>query len=164
MLNKTSISAIRALIYLAQQGELSCLSPRKIAEALDESPTYLAKSLRHLVKAGILRAEKGVRGGVRLARRPSEVTLLAVVEACQGAIIGNFCQSLRPAHTHCNFHRAAQELHDAIKGVLSKWTLAHLMEAPGAMGDLGGGVTCLMVQGLTAPAASGMGASLLQIG
>jgi Rrf2 family protein len=163
MLNKTSISAIRALVYLSEQGAVTCLSPRRIAEALDDSPTYLAKSLRHLVKAGILRAEKGVRGGVRLARRPDEVTLLAVFEACQGAIIGDFCQSSRPDHTHCNFHRAAMELHDVIKGVLSKWTLAHLIEVPGAMGDLGGGETCLMVRGMIPPPAGSVGAALSQI-
>lgn len=146
MLSKTTISALRALIYLARRPEQACLSPRRIAEALDESPTYLAKSLRHLVKTGILRAEKGVHGGVRLGRQPEEVTLMAIVEACQGAIVGDFCQVSPPPSSYCGFHRAAIELHDAITGVLCQWTLAQFLEAPPGS-DVEPGTGCLMRRG-----------------
>ncbi|MBL8229226.1 MAG: Rrf2 family transcriptional regulator [Bryobacterales bacterium] len=145
MLGKTSLSAIRSLVLLAQQPkEDDCWPPRRIAEALGESPTYLAKVTRHMVKAGILEAEKGVKGGVRLRRAPAEITLLAVVEACQGTIVGDYCKSARPEPSYCNFHRAALELHAAITGVLGRWTLAHLLEKPFSSGKLTGGVTCLM--------------------
>ena len=129
MLSKTTISALRALIYLARQGDRSCMSPRRIAEALDESPTYLAKSLRHLVKKGILRAEKGVHCGVRLGKQPTDVTLLSIVEACQGAIVSEFWQPSRQSPSYCGFRRATLDLHDAITGVLSRWTLARFLEA-----------------------------------
>lgn len=146
MLGKTSLSAIRSLLLLAQQPkEDDCWPPRRIAEALGESPTYLAKVTRHMVKAGILEAEKGVKGGVRLRQAPQEITLLTVVEACQGTIIGDYCKSARPESSYCNFHRAALELHSAITGVLGRWTLAHLLEKPFSSGRLTGGVTCLMV-------------------
>jgi len=145
MLTKTTISAIRALLYLAQQEPESCLSPRKIAEAIGDSPTYLAKSLRLLVKAGILRAEKGVHGGVRLGRDPAQISLLAVVETCQGTIIGDYCQSTHlPFSALCSFHQAAEELHRAITGVLSRWTLAALLERPHPPGGSEGGLRCLM--------------------
>ncbi|MBI5084478.1 MAG: Rrf2 family transcriptional regulator [Acidobacteria bacterium] len=144
MLSKTTISALRALVYLARQEEGTCLSPRRIAELLDESPTYLAKSLRYLVKANVLRAEMGVRGGVRLAQRPEEITLLAVVEACQGAIVGDYCESSRPQGSWCAFHQAALELHNAIKGVLSGWTLAQLLLLPHAEASGDGVRDCVM--------------------
>ncbi|HBY59350.1 MAG TPA: hypothetical protein DEH78_05980 [Solibacterales bacterium] len=147
MLGKTSLSAIRALLLLGQQQRGVCLSPRRLAEVLDESPTYLAKVVRHMVKAGILEAEKGVKGGVRLRRAPEEITLLAVVEACQGAIIGDFCASARPPSKFCNFHRAALELHEAITAVLERWTVAELLKKPGAAS----GVTCLMGAALNSP-------------
>lgn len=143
MLGKTSISAIRSLTFLAVQDPAVCWSPRRLAEVLDESPTYLAKVVRHLVKQGILEAEKGVKGGVRLVRRPEEVTLLAVVEACHGTIVGDYCRSDRPESLLCNFHRAALELHEAITGVLGRWTLADLLRNPAAAED-GLGVPCLM--------------------
>jgi Rrf2 family protein len=144
MLGKTSLSALRSLLLLAHQDRDACWSPRRLAEALGESPTYLAKVTRHMVKAGILEAEKGVKGGVRLRRLPQEISLLAVVEACQGAIVGDYCKSARPEVSHCNFHRAALELQLAITTVLGRWTLADLLQKPYSSGNLAGGVTCLM--------------------
>ena len=148
MLGKTSISAIRTLLLLAQQDPKSCWSPRRLAETLGESPTYLAKVVRHMVKTGILEAEKGVKGGVRLRKQPHEISLLAVVEACQGTIVGDFCRSKRPAWSYCSFHPAALELHSAITGVLERWTIANLLERPEGIGEMVGGVTCLMGGGL----------------
>jgi Rrf2 family protein len=130
VLGKTTITAIRSLLFLHQQEPGVCLSPRRIAEALGESPTYLAKVLRHLVKAGVLRAEKGAKGGVRLAVPPDEVSLLQIVQACQGTIVGNYCRAEVPGQRTCGFHQATVELHDAITGVLSRWTLADLLVVP----------------------------------
>jgi Rrf2 family nitric oxide-sensitive transcriptional repressor len=143
MLSKTTVSALRALIYLAGREDQACLSPRRIAEALNESPTYLAKSLRHLVKTGILRAEKGVHGGVRLGRQPATVTLLAIVEACQGAIAGDFCQASWASCSSCGFHNAALDLHNAITGALSRWTLDQFIAVPAGGGEVQG-THCLM--------------------
>lgn len=148
MLGKTSVSAIRTLLLLAQQGEGACLPPRKLAECLGESPTYLAKVTRHMVKHGILEAAKGAKGGVRLMRRPEQVTLLAIVEACQGTIVGNYCLSSRPSLHQCSFHQAAMELHHAITGVLERWTLADLLEKPVQSGEKGMMITCLMAGSL----------------
>jgi Rrf2 family protein len=144
MLGKTSLSAIRSLILLAQQEPGACWPPRRIAEALGESPTYLAKVTRHMVKAGILEAEKGVKGGVRLRKPAAEITLLEVVEACQGTIVGDYCKSSRQEASYCNFHRAARELHVAITGVLVRWSVADLLAKPYSAGKTAGGFTCLM--------------------
>jgi hypothetical protein len=62
MLGKTSISAIRALLFLAQQTDGGWWSPRRLAAELGESPTYLAKVLRHLARAGIVGVARGVHG------------------------------------------------------------------------------------------------------
>jgi Rrf2 family protein len=149
MLGKTSLSAIRSLLLLAEQGPGACWSPRKLAATLGESPSYLAKVTRHMVKHGILVAEHGVKGGVRLAKPAHRVTLLDIVEACQGTIVGDYCKSERPAPRMCAFHKAALELHEATTGVLSRWTLADLLQAPAAKAP--GGMNCLMAKGLTIP-------------
>lgn len=132
MLTKTTISAVRTLIYLGRQASAAPAPPRVIAEQLGESPTYLAKVTQMLARAGILRTQRGVAGGVILNRRPDEITLLAIVEACQGAILGGFCDASDPADLPhaCAFHQAGLELHGAIVGVLSRWTLARLLEKP----------------------------------
>jgi Rrf2 family transcriptional regulator, nitric oxide-sensitive transcriptional repressor len=142
VLGKTTLSALRALLFLTQQEPAACLSPRHIAAVLGESPTYLAKVLRHLVKAGVLRAERGATGGVRLAMAPEDVTLLDVVEACQGTIVGNYCQATVADVSVCSFHQAALDLHNAITGVLSKWTLSDLLATPRRSAAMG--LPCLM--------------------
>ena len=82
MLTKTSLSAIRALTYLGLHSDGEPLSPRYLAEQLGESPTYLAKVMRHLVKVGILRAHRGVMGGVVLQKTPQDITLQELRVEC----------------------------------------------------------------------------------
>jgi Rrf2 family protein len=130
MLTKTSVSAIRVLIHLGLDATGGPISPRLVAEQLGESPSYLAKVTQQLARAGILRAHRGVSGGVTLNLTPDEITLLAIVEACQGAILADFCEEGADLAKTCAFHQAAAELHDAIVRVLSKWTLAELLENP----------------------------------
>lgn len=130
VISKTSLLATRALLYLAEDKQGKAASPRVIATRLGESQAYMAKVLRLLVRAGILRAERGMRGGVLLSRRPEEVTLLAIVEACQGAIVGSYCQGRHELRTTCAFHRAAAELQQSIMDVLARWNLEQLARFP----------------------------------
>ena len=130
MFTKTAVSAIRALTYLGLNPDSGPVSPRHIAETLEESPTYLAKVVRHLVRAGILKAHRGSSGGVTLGRAPADITLLSIIEACQGTILGDFCAGKIDIAKTCAFHQAAFELHGAVVGVLSRWTLAGLLEKP----------------------------------
>lgn len=152
MLGKTSLSAIRALLVLAQEPPEAVVSPRRLAERLGESPTYMAKIMRQLGKAAIVEAEMGAKGGVRLLRSPEEVTLLAIVEACQGAILPDYCRAAGATAHFCAFHQAAQELHLAIVGVLERWTLRDLLrQRPGdplAQPPGGSGIACLIAKAL----------------
>lgn len=110
----------------------------------------MAKVLRALVKSGILRAEHGSKGGVVFNRPPSEITLLAIVEACQGMIVGNYCQDASNLGTTCAFHRASVELRGAIVKVLSRWTLEHLAASPRPTKEM----RCVMVGARVTPRAA----------
>jgi Rrf2 family protein len=141
MINKTTILAVRTLVHLARERNNSVRSPRQIADALGESPTYLAKVTRLLGRADITRAEKGVY----VCRPPREITLLEIVEACQGAIVGDYCRSNCDKRLICSYHAAAEELRAAMVGVLSQWTLARLMERTSSSKAMDlGGLVCLM--------------------
>lgn len=144
MLTKTTITAIRTLIHIGLHADGRSLSVRRIAEHLGESPTYLAKVARDLVKAGILKAHQGVAGGLVLNRAPEAVTLLAIVEACQGTILAEFCQETRTLDGVCAFHVAAAELHKATVQSLSRWTLERLMEQPAPIGPAASDIPCLL--------------------
>ena len=150
MLSKTSLLATRALLVLANDQQGVATSPRQIAGLLGESHAYMAKVLRLLVKAGILHAERGAKGGVFLNRQPSEISLLNIVEACQGQIAGSYCQDVADRRTTCSFHRAALELQTSIVQVLAHWSLEDLAEIPVARHALPGGIQCVMTGALGA--------------
>jgi len=107
----------------------------------------MAKVVRQLVKAGILRAEKGSKGGVRLVQPPAQVTLLAIVEACQGTIVGDYCRTDCDLAKTCAYHQAALNLHQAIVRVLSKWSLADLIQAPYPRARTLGALPCVLTTG-----------------
>jgi Rrf2 family protein len=60
------------------------ISTRRLAEFYDLPAPYLAKVLSSLVRAGVLTATSGPRGGFRLAKPATEITAAEVVEAVEG--------------------------------------------------------------------------------
>ena len=59
-------------------------SVRDLAELQGVSPEYAAKIFTRMQKAGLVEAREGVRGGICLARNPSEISVLDVVRAIDG--------------------------------------------------------------------------------
>ena len=120
------------------------MAPNRIGERLGLSPSYLAKVARFLVKAGILRAHRGAYGGVSLGRPPEEITLLSVVEACQGVVLGCYCQESDDLELTCAYHCAMSEVYDASVRILSRWTLADLAAKPCPAPEIAESVHCRM--------------------
>jgi Rrf2 family protein len=145
MLTETSIAGVRALVHLVLEDAGDPTPPRQIAEDLGLSPSYLAKTANQLVKADILRSQRGAHGGVSLSRSPEEITLLEIVEACQGKILGSYCEPTGQMSRVCAFHKAMVEAHDCLLGTLSRWTLADLAEKPGPAPSLAKSVKCRML-------------------
>lgn len=144
MLTQTTETGIQALIYVVHAGDGKPLSPRAIASAIGVSPSYLAKVVALLVKAGILRAHRGVKGGVTLGRATKTVRLLDVVQALQGVVLGRYCEDPKARVPVCAFHDAMQELHEATLAVLGRWTLQDLAERPYGEHSASRKSTCLM--------------------
>lgn len=130
MLNQTAELGIQVMLYLALDTRREPVAPREIATRLNASPTYTSKVTGMLVKTGLLRAVRGARGGVLLERDPAAVTLLEIVEACQGRILPDYCQPHDDLSVVCSFHEAMHDLHSAITDVLARWTLAALAARP----------------------------------
>jgi Rrf2 family protein len=144
MLTKTSLNAMQALVYLVLRGDPRPAPPAELASRLGASTTYLSKINTQLAKAGIVQAHRGTRGGVTLARRPEDITLRAIVEACQGQILGDYCAPHDDLSQVCAFHAAMHELQDAIIRALDNWTLADLARKPLPIPELRGQVDCRM--------------------
>ncbi len=83
--------AVRAVYYLTSLGEKQRAATSQIAQDQHIPPSFLAKIISQLSVAGLLSTSRGARGGVALAKDPSEITLLDVVEAIDGPIYLNEC-------------------------------------------------------------------------
>lgn len=142
MLTKTTETAIQAMLYLVFKQKNGPVSPREIAAHLDASPSYMAKITGQMVKADLMRAQRGVHGGVSLARSPDQITLLQIVEACQGKILADYCECCDNLDIVCAFHHAMAEVHLSLMGILAKWSLADLARRPAPAPLLRGKVSC----------------------
>jgi Rrf2 family protein len=67
----------------------------RLAELHDVSGSYLAKQMQALSRAGLVRSVQGHAGGYVLTRPATEVTVLDVVEAVDGAGPAFVCTELR---------------------------------------------------------------------
>jgi Rrf2 family protein len=78
--------AVQAMIHLACLPEDGAALSAEIARAQGIPPSFMAKILRSLVRAGLLKSTRGSHGGFALARSACEVSLLDVVEAIEGPL------------------------------------------------------------------------------
>ncbi len=83
------------------------LSTKALAEFHDVPKEYLSKALQALSQAGIVEGTLGPSGGYRLARKPSDITFLDIVEAIEGKGSTFACTEIRknnPCRTakHCD--------------------------------------------------------------
>ncbi len=128
--------AIRAAIHLAAQppGKLSPV--HQIASGTGLPAAYLAKIMRLLIRAGLVRAFRGPGGGVELGRPPDAISLAAVVHAVEGdlpeftCVMGlGACSEATPCALHhqwvplrTEFHRFLREtsLHTVVQSAQAR--------------------------------------------
>ncbi|MCU0691863.1 MAG: Rrf2 family transcriptional regulator [Polyangiaceae bacterium] len=72
------------------------LRVNQAAQVLPVSANHLAKVLQRLVRVGLVSSERGPQGGFRLTRASSEITLLEIYEAIEGALPTHHCLLGRP--------------------------------------------------------------------
>jgi Rrf2 family transcriptional regulator, iron-sulfur cluster assembly transcription factor len=90
MLSQASGYAASALGFVARSESKSVLV-KDIAEATDIPAPYLAKIVQVLNKRGIVRTQRGIGGGVTLAKPPEEVSLFEVCAALDDPAVLNRC-------------------------------------------------------------------------
>jgi Rrf2 family protein len=84
-LSKKADYGLIALRHLAQHSEVS-VSAREIAAEYRIPAELLAKILQRLARKGLLLSQQGTHGGYVLARDPSKISLVDVIEALDGPI------------------------------------------------------------------------------
>ncbi len=82
-------AVLHALALVAvSQGNITA---QAAAKRLGVSPTYLAKALQPLAKAGILASTRGPTGGFVLAREAATLSCLEVMELLDGKLADRHC-------------------------------------------------------------------------
>ncbi len=118
MLSITSKSpyAVRALVELHKLGDADPVPIGELARRGSIPVQFLEQLFATLRRAGLLRSQRGVKGGYSFARPASEITVLEVVEQLDGPL---------GAGAAGVFMDAAQ----AARGVLAEQSIADIAEA-----------------------------------
>ena len=93
--------ALSALVELYRSGSAGPVPIAELARRRQIPPQFLEHLFATLRRAGILRSQRGVKGGYSFAMEPSEVTVLRLVELLDGPLgsgaSGIFAQAARAA-------------------------------------------------------------------
>jgi len=123
--------ALRAMLYLARLETNERAATSQIAEEQEIPPSFLAKIISQLSIAGLIHTSRGARGGVSLARKPENISLLDVVESIDGPISLNECvsdPSVCSFGDNCPIHEVWCEAKADLVEKLSKATFDKLLE------------------------------------
>ncbi len=127
--------ALRAMLYLARLEPQKRAPTSKIAESQQIPASFLAKIISQLSIAGLIHTSRGAGGGVSLARKMDEISLLDVVEAIDGPITLNECtrdSSICTFGESCPIHEVWCEAQMELVGKLRAATFDKLLERENA--------------------------------
>jgi Rrf2 family protein len=137
--------AVRAALALAgvwRESDERYVKSREIAAGMDVPLSYVPQVLKLLATAELAAAKAGPGGGYRLRRPPSEISLLAVVEAAEGRFELERC-ILRGGPCHwrdaCAVHAAWLGAVQACRAEMARTTLADLAAADAGLRASGQG-------------------------
>ncbi|WP_439623466.1 RrF2 family transcriptional regulator [Gemmata sp.] len=132
MFSNTVEYALRAIVHLAYESP-DARTTAQIAEATKVPKDYLSKILQGLAKKGIVQTQRGVGGGVTLARSPDELTILDVVTAVEPIQRITSCPLGLAAHgvKLCPLHKRMDAAMATVEAAFRKTTLAEVLAEPG---------------------------------
>ena len=105
-LSREAQIGLAAAVHLAAQPEGALTQAGEVAAELDLSPTFIAKALQKLSRAGVLRSSRGAERGYSLARPATDITVRQVVEAIDVDVFRHCvfwserCSETRPCMLH----------------------------------------------------------------
>src|SRR3989442_8925518 len=129
--------ALRALLVLGRDylEDDSVVRIQAISEQQNIPKRFLEQILNDLKSAGLVESKRGVAGGYRLARRPEEISIAAVIRHIEGALAPVSCVSERfyekcscPDESRCPIRSVMKEIRDAVVEIAERVTIADLCE------------------------------------
>ena len=134
--------ALRMLYDLALHQEDGYVSLKDIAERQNISKKYLEQIVPLLNKTGLLRTNRGNKGGYMLAGRPGEISVGDVLRATEGSIAPVSCLEFEPNEcphaNECSTLFVWEGLYKVMTEYLDSVSLQDIIER-----GLGGGDYCI---------------------
>ena len=128
-ITRASDYAVRVMIHLAGLPPSSTVQQSELSKTTGVSGHFLSKVLQQLVRARLIRSQRGSGGGYSLSVAASSVSLLDVVQAMEGPVRLNQCieeSSPCDRKSWCPAHRVWAEAQAAIVNVLGGASMAFL--------------------------------------
>jgi Rrf2 family nitric oxide-sensitive transcriptional repressor len=131
MFSQTVEYALRAVVYLAYEAP-GARTTEQIHQATKVKKAYLSKILQGLSKKGIVTTQRGVGGGVALAKTPEELTILDVVNAVEPIVRITTCPLGLSSHgvRLCPLHKRMDLALESVETAFGKTTLAEVLSEP----------------------------------
>jgi Rrf2 family protein len=136
MFSQTVEYALRAMVFLAREGPVPWTT-QHISEVTQVPRAYLSKVLQSLIRAGLVQSQRGLGGGITLARTPAQINLLEIVNAVDPIIRLKRCPLGLAAHGTrlCPLHRRLDAAMADVEKAFHGTTLDDLLrEDPGSTG------------------------------
>ncbi len=132
-ITKKAEYAISLLLELALSPQEDFLASREVGERRSVPANLVPQLVSILSKAGWVEAVRGPKGGIRLSADPSQITLVAVIEAVEGPITVSRCLVQHgktcPNQTHCPLKNVWAKAQRQVLEVLGDTSIADLVKA-----------------------------------
>jgi Rrf2 family protein len=124
--------ALHGMAYLATHPS-ETTSVKEMAARLFVSEAHLSKVLQRLAHVGLVRSNRGPKGGFSLERKSVEITLLEIYEAIEGPLVSNSCLFDKPICTgrQCIFGDLLKTTNTRYKAYLEGMKLSELTDVYG---------------------------------
>jgi Rrf2 family protein len=127
--------ALRALLVLGLNYDQPLVRIQTISDQQNIPKRFLEQILNDLKSAGLVQSKRGVAGGYRLAKKPEEVTLAAVMRHIEGTLAPVRCVSEHfdgkcscPDVSRCAVRSVMREVNEAVVKIMERATVAELCE------------------------------------
>ncbi|MFQ5551247.1 MAG: RrF2 family transcriptional regulator [Gemmatimonadales bacterium] len=137
MLSSSAEYALKAVIFMAEQDDSRPVKATDIADALNIPRPYLSKLLHELARSDVLVSTRGKHGGFALAKRPSEISLLEVVNSFDRITVGRTCLLGRidcNDQSPCAVHSHWKAVSEQVSRFFGTTTVADLLHTPARTG------------------------------
>ena len=117
---------IQAVLYMAAQNNGIIIPSDEISKKLKIPKEFISKILQSLTESGVVESKKGKAGGFKLAKNPSKIKLIDIVEAIDGLESFNSCVLGFPncsPEKPCPVHNQWGELRTKAYDMLSNETI-----------------------------------------